>query len=328
MQLSRNLGLELVRATEAAAISAGRWMGLGHAQKADQTASSALLAVLDRVECAGTILFGEDCRPGHEATTSAGQQTGSGHGPMLDIVADPIDGRNLLAQGNPGAISAIAVAPRGRFWCPPPVRFMEKIVVGADVASALVPQCLDAPAGWTLALVARAKGKELADLVVCVLDRPRHADLIREIRDAGARAMLISDGDLVGALLAAMPDGGVDVLMGAGGVLEGVVSAAAIKALGGAMMARLVARTDQERAAIQQQSAPEAVLTCDDIVHGDEVFFAATGIVDGPLLSGIRYVGERAKSNSMILRGETGTRRMIMAEHKLDLANVLNPTVR
>ncbi len=192
--LSPNLGLDLVRATEAAALSAGRWAGLGRQDEAERAATAAMHSILQNIEMDGRLCLGEEARLGQDATFATGQQLGTGHGPAVDVLADAIDGRRLLAGGYPGALSVVAVAPRGAIWFPAATRYMEKIVVAADVAPALTPECLDAPAGWTLALIARAKGKQVRNLVVFVLDRPRHADLVAEIRAAGAHVLLRSGG--------------------------------------------------------------------------------------------------------------------------------------
>ena len=314
----RNLGMDLVRTTEAAALAAGRWMGLGTPREADQDATAAMWAAINTIEMDGQIVTGEEGRPLGRAVLRAGAGVGAGSGPLVDAVADPIDGRRLLARGYPGAMSTVAVAPRGAFWSPAPAGYMAKIVVDATVAPYLVPECLDAPAAWTLALIARAKDKRVGDLVALVLDRPRHVDLIQEIRQAGARVMLRTDGDVAGALMAMLPDGGVDVLLGIGGVVQGLIAACAIKATGGAMLGRLAPQSEAERQALDGAGLDtQRILTVDEMVQGDETFFAATGITDGVLLSGVHYHGNRATSNSMILRGKTRTRRMIHAEHLL-----------
>jgi fructose-1,6-bisphosphatase II len=227
-----------------------------------------------------------------------------------------VDGRRLLAAGQPGAISVAAVAPRGSMWTGSAAVYMEKIVVDQEVGEILVPECLDAPAAWTLSLVARRKGKEVKDLTVFVLDRPRHLPLIEEIRSVGARVMLNRDGDIAGALLAASVTGKADLLMGIGGVEEGLIAACGVKALGGAMLGRLAPQSEAERDAVQAAGLPlSQVLTCDDIISSDEIFFAATGITDGSLLEGVRYRGNWAETYSLVLRGETRTRRHIQAEH-------------
>jgi fructose-1,6-bisphosphatase II len=221
-----------------------------------------------------------------------------------------------LAQGQPDVIAVAAVAPRGSVWTPAPAVYMDKIIVGADVAEALVPECLDAPAAWTLALVARAKGKSVRDLIVWVLSRPRHADLIREIRAAGARIMLRTDGEVVGALMALSSHGSVDVMMGVGGAPQGVLAACAVKGMAGGMVARLAPQSAEERDAVQAAGLDtRRVLSCSQLVSSSEIFFAATGITDGALLSGVHYHGAEAESQSLVVRGETGSRRFIRAEH-------------
>ncbi len=317
--LSPNLGLDLVRATEAAALSAGRWAGLGRLDEAERAATKAMSRVLQNIEMDGRLCVGEEARLGEHATFVSGQRLGTGRGPALDVLADAIDGRRLLAGGYPGALSAIAVAPRGAIWLPKATRYMEKIVAAADVGKALVPECLDAPAAWTLALVARAKGKKVRDLVVFVLDRPRHADLVAEIRAAGAHVLLRSGGDIAGALLAGLRDGKVDLLMGTGGVPQGLLAACAVKAARGAMLGRLIATNQEEEAALRAAAAEDRrIRTVDELVAGSQVFFAATGITDNPLLNGVRYHGSRAETSSILLRAETGIRRIILAEHPLE----------
>ena len=314
----RNLGLDLVRATEGAALAAGHWMGLGKPDEADREARTAMCAILSTVDMDGKVVAGEKDRLPLYDHLRTGAQTGIGAGPQVDVVLDPIDGCSLLAQGHPGAISVVAAAPRGAFWSPTGAAYMDKIVVDAQVTPFLVPECMDAPAAWTLALVARAKQKRVSDLVVFVLNRPRHADLVQEIRTAGARVMLRSEGDIAGALMSIFPDGGLDVLLGTGGIAEGLLAACAVKATGGAMLGRLAPQSAEERAAATSEGLDaRRVLSVDELVTGNETFFAVTGITDGPLLAGIRYHGERATSNSMILRGETHTRRTIRAEHLL-----------
>jgi fructose-1,6-bisphosphatase II len=293
-------------------------MGLGKPDEADREARTAMCAILSTIEMDGRIVAGEEGRRATCDYARAGAQTGTGAGPQVDLVLDPIDGCSLLAQGHPGAISVVAAAPRGAFWSPTGVVYMDKIVVDARVAPFLVPECMDAPAAWTLALVARAKQKKVSDLVVFVLNRPRHADLIKEIRTAGARVMLRSEGDIAGALMSILPDGGIDVLLGTGGIAEGLLAACAVKATGGAMLGRLAPQSADERAAATSEGLDaRRILSVDELVTGNETFFAVTGITDGPLMAGIRYHGERATSHSMILRGETHTRRTIRAEHLL-----------
>ena len=314
---SRNLGLDLVRVTETAALTAGRWMGLGRPKEADQVATRAVVKVLGAMGITGHKVTGGGEHVGSHVVRFG--DASAGPSAAADILADPIDGRDLLAFGYPGAISVIAAAPVGAFQALSPAVNMEKIVVNADVAGALVPECLDAPAAWTLALVARAQGKEVGNLTVFVLDQPRHADLIQEIRATGAHVMLRTAGDVTGAILAASRQSGVDVLMGIGGVAEGLISVCAIKALGGAMLGRLAPQSESELYAVRDAGRDlTQILTDRELVVGNTVFFAATGLTDGALLSGVRYRGNRATSHSMILRGETHTQRIIQAEHLLE----------
>ncbi len=315
---SRNLGLDLVRATEAAALAAGRYVGLNHTDQADQLASEAMYQVLNSLDMDGYIVTGEELKLGVHSPFDTGARIGTGNGPLLDVVTDPIEGRSLLESGRSGAISVCAVAPVGSMWAPQQAIYMDKIIVGAEVASALVPECMDAPAAWTLALVARLKKKDVHDLVVFVLDRPRHADLVDEIRRAGARVTLRAAGDVAGALLVLTPNGRADILMGVGGVTEGIMAACAVRALGGGMLGRLAPQTEAERATVEAAGlSTRRILSAREMIASDNIFFAATGITDGPLLSGVRYQGKRAETHSLILRGETGTRRLIYAEHVL-----------
>ena len=312
----RNLGMDLVRVTEAAALSAGRWMGLGKQNEADLAAAQVMYDTLKRLDMDGRIVIGEDKLPDSPLTT--GQRVGSGNGPKMDVVLDPIEGRDLLGWGRPGAISVAGVAPRGTMWSPSPAVYMEKIVVDSEVAAALVPECLDAPAAWTLAMVARLKKKAVRDLVVFLLDRPRHRDLIEEVRSAGARAMLRSDGDVAGALLAADPNSGVDLMMGVGGVSEGMIAACAVKTMRGGMLGRLAPQSDEEQVAVKAAGLDmKQILSCSELVTSDDIFFSATGITNGILLSGVNYHGSKAETESLLLRGETGARRFIRAEHRL-----------
>jgi fructose-1,6-bisphosphatase II len=317
-KLGPNTGLDLVRATEAAAIAAARLMGRGEIDAADQAAATAMAAALANLEIDGRLVMGEEVRAMAATPLSGGARVGTGNGPPADLIVDPVDGRRQLAQGRAGAVSFAAVTNRGALWTPYPAAYMEKIIVGPQVAPYLVPECLDAPAGWTLALVARATRRSVRDVVVFVLDRPRHVHLIDEIRAAGARVMLADDGDIYGALLAAISGTNVDILMGIGGAHEGVLAACAVKSLGGAMLARLAPQSEAERAAITHAGLDtKRILTCDDIVSSNQIFFVATGITDSILLRGVRLAGDRAETNSLILRCETRTRRMIFAEHLL-----------
>jgi fructose-1,6-bisphosphatase II len=317
---SRNIGLELLRVTEASAIAAGRWIGLGARDKAHSAATIAMANVLDQISINGRIVVGEEGRLGEHTSLDSGFKVGTGEGPLFDVVVDPIDGTNLVVLGRPGAISLVGVAPAGSMWSPPPEAiYMDKIVVDRDAAGALVPECLDAPAAWTLALVARVKDKHVRDLAVIVLDRPRHKDLIDEIRAAGARIILRREGDAEGALEAAIDGSRADLLMGSGGVSEGVIAACAVRALGGGMLGRLAPQSPEEITAIRAAGIdPHQILSCKELVNNDDIFFAATGITGGPVLKAIRYRRDFVETHSLLLRSITGTRRFIYAEQKLE----------
>jgi fructose-1,6-bisphosphatase II len=274
---------------------------------------------LQDVDIDGMIVVGEEGRLGDATALDTGKCVGSGNGPEVDVVVDPIDGTELLIRGHPGALSLVGVAPRGSMYSPAPAVYMEKIVVDVDAAHALVPECMDAPAAWTLALVARVKRKEVRDLSVIVLDRPRHGDLIEEIRSAGARILLRDEGDAEGALVTATPGTNVDVLMGIGGVSEGVIAACAVKAMNGAMLARLAPQTEEERAGIVAAGMdPDRIFTASDLVGGNQIFFAATGITDSTLLKSVQYHGPKVETHSLLLRSETRTRRFIRMEYMLE----------
>jgi fructose-1,6-bisphosphatase II len=315
---SRNIGLDLVRVTEATALAAGRWLGLGNRLGAHRAATEAMAEALMRVDIDGRIVIGEEGRLGEHTPLDSGQKVGTGYGPEVDVVVDPIDGTDSVVRGYPGAISVVSVAPRDSMWSPAPAIYMEKIIVDREAAGYLVPECMDAPAAWTLALVARVKNKAVRDLQVILLDRPRHYDLIEEIRTAGARVLLRSDGDTAGALIAVTPGVGADMLMGVGGVPEGVTAACAVKAMGGAMLGRLSPQSDEEQAAIHAAGLDsKRILSCSELVASDKIFFAATGVTDGPLLAGVEYHGRVAKTHSLLIRSETKVRRIIHAEHIL-----------
>lgn len=313
---SKNIGLDLVRVTEAAALAAGRWMGRGDRESANQAATDAMVTALNQLDIDGLIVIGEEGRLHEHSALDSGMSVGTGNGPQVDVVVNPIDGASLVAEAKPYAISVAGIAPRGTMWSSGPGVYMEKVVVDRHVAAALVPECLDAPAAWTIALVARIKDKPVKDVVVFVLERPRHAALIEEIRTAGARALLRLDGDINGALMAVDPNTSVDILMGIGGVPEGIISACAIKALRGAMIGRLAPQSPAEKEALAHTGLdPHRILLCDELVTSEKLFFAATGVTDGRLLNGVRYRGRIAETHSIVLRGETGTRRIIHTEH-------------
>lgn len=319
-QLSHNLTFDLVRVTEATALVAGRWIGLGNREAVHQAATEAMAVAINKMNIDGHIVHGEEGRLGEHSPLDTDKRVGTGQGPKVDVVVDPIDGTGSVARGWPLAISVACIAPFGSVWSPKPAVYMDKIVVDQQVAAALVPECMDAPVAWTLTLVARAKGKEIRDLRVIVLDRPRHRHLIDEIRHTEARVMLRPDGDTSGAISAAHPNSKNDMLIGIGGVAEGVAAACAVRAFKGAMLARLAPQSDEERTAVAQAGLDTTqVLTQDQIVSSDKIFFAATGITNSLMLEPVAYRGHTAKTHSMVVRGETGTLRNIHTEYHLDL---------
>jgi fructose-1,6-bisphosphatase II len=314
---ARNLGLDLVRVTEATALAAGRWIGSGSYTNAHRAATEAMYNTLDAMAISGRVIIGEERQLDGKALLSRDTIIGNGEG-LLDLAVDPIDGTSLAIAGKPGAVSVIGIAPRGSIWSPEPAQYLEKIVVDRDAADVLVPECMDAPAGWTLALVARKKKKPVRDLVVAVLDRARHQDLIEEIRSAGARILLRDEGDAEGALVAATPGSGVDILMGIGGATQGVLAACAVKAMGGAMLARLAPQSAEERESVLAAGmSDKRIWTHDEMVQTDNLFFTATGITQSALLPGILFHGHYAETYSLLIRSETGTRRFIHAEHAI-----------
>jgi fructose-1,6-bisphosphatase II len=316
--ISPNLGFDLVRTTEAAALGAGRCMGRGNHEIATRQAATAMTEELNRLDIDGYVVIGEEGRIGSTSILKSGARVGTGHGPPMDVVVDPIDGTEFLIKGRPGAISVAAVAPRHAMWSPAPAVYMEKIIVGAEAAEALVPECMDAPAAWTLALVARVMDKPVRDLVVFMLDRPQHANLMSEIQSTGARVMVRDQGDIAGALMALNKDINVDILMGIGGVAEGILAACAAKTLGGAMLGRLAPQTAEERSAIKNAGMDVSrILSKDELVSGRNIYFSATGITDGILFSGVCYRGDFATTESLVVRSDTGTRRVIFTEHLL-----------
>lgn len=316
---TRNLALELVRATEAAALAAGRMMGRGDKEKADGYAVDAMRLLLNQVEMDGRVVIGEGEKD-EAPMLYNGEKLGTGNGPEVDIAVDPIDGTRPLAHGLPNAISTVALAPRGCFFNPGPFFYMSKIAVGPEARNVID---IEAPVKDNLIKIARAKNKEVDNLTVVILDRPRHETLIKEVRQVGARISLIPDGDVAGALMASTPETGIDVLLGVGGTPEGVLAAAALRCTGGNIQGKLYPRTPQERAIGKEMGYDvDKVLTIDDLVSTDDVFFAATGITTGYLLEGVSYFAESARTDSLVMRGLTGTVRRIIATHslkKLDL---------
>jgi fructose-1,6-bisphosphatase II len=308
----RNLALELVRATEAAAMAAARWVGRGDKNGADGAAVNAMRTMVSGVRMNGIVVIGEGEKD-QAPMLFNGEQIGDGSGAAADVAVDPIDGTTLAAKGMPNAISVIAVAERGTMFDPSAVFYMKKLVVGPEAAGSID---IEAPTAWNLAQIAKAKGESVSELTVCVLDRPRHEDLVREIREAGARIKFIVDGDVAGAVMAARPNTGIDVLMGIGGTPEGIIAACAMTALGGEIQGKLWPTNDQERdKAINAGHDLNRILGTLDLVTGDNNFFCATGITDGELLQGVRYGPQGPTTNSIVMRSRSKTIREIKSEH-------------
>jgi fructose-1,6-bisphosphatase II len=309
----RNLALELVRVTEGAALAAARMVGRGDKEGADQAAVDAMRAVLDSIAMDGTVVIGEGEKD-EAPMLFNGEPIGDGSPPQVDIAVDPLEGTRLTALGMPSAIAVIALAERGTMFDPGPCVYMEKIAGGPDIADLLD---LDRPLGETLHLIAERKQVDIRDVMVVMLDRERHHDAMREVREAGARVRLILDGDVSAAMLAVSDNTPVDLLWGIGGTPEGVISAAAIKCIGGQLLGRLWPRSDEERhAAIDAGYDLKRVLDCDALVAGEDVFFSATGVTDGDVLQGVRYQGDRgATTESLVMRARSGTVRRISARH-------------
>jgi fructose-1,6-bisphosphatase II len=312
-QIGRNLALELVRVTEAAALTAGRWMGRGQKEAADKAAVDAMRMVLNTIPMDGIVVIGEG-KKDKAPMLYEGERLGCADEPKTDIAVDPIDGTRLLSQGMANSISTVAVAERGTMFESPYIAYMDKIAVGPEAASAID---INATVGANLENIARALEKDIGDLAVVMLERPRHEDLAEQVRQAGARIRFIMDGDVAGAVMAAMPGTGIDVLMGIGGAPEAVVAACAIRCIGGAMQCKLWPRNDEEWEAVRTHHIDvERVLTEEDLVHGDDVFFAATGITDGELLRGVHYLADGATTQSVVMRSRSGTIRRVDAEHR------------
>ena len=311
--------MELARVTEAAALAAARWMGRGDKEGADGAAVDAMRIVLSTVAMDGIVVIGEGEKD-EAPMLFNGERIGTGEPPATDIAVDPIDGTTLTSLGRGNALAVIAVSERGTMFDPGPCVYMEKIAAGPE--SVGVIDITRSPTE-NLEAIAKAKGERVRDVTAVILDRPRHADLIAEVRAAGARIRLISDGDVAGAISTAWPDSGADVLFGIGGTPEGVIAAAALKCMGGVMEGRIWPRDDAERqASIDAGYDLSAVLSQDDLVRGDNCFFAATGITDGELLRGVHYDGRGATTQSLVMRSRSGTVRRIDARHRLDKLNM------
>jgi fructose-1,6-bisphosphatase II len=310
----RNLALELVRVTEAAAMAAARWVGRGDKNGADGAAVNAMRQLVGSVSMNGVVVIGEGEKDNAPMLFN-GERVGDGSGPDVDVAVDPIDGTTLAAKGMPNAVSVIAVSDRGAMYDPSAVFYMEKLVTGPDAANAVD---ITAPIAANLQWIAKAKNERVQDLTVVILDRPRHDDLVRQVREAGARIMFISDGDVAGAIMAARAGTGADLLLGIGGTPEGIIAACALKCLGGTIQAKLWPRDEAERRkALDAGHDLDRVLFTDDLVTGDNVFFCATGITDGELLTGVRYSPGGATTHSIVMRSKSGTIREVSSEHRL-----------
>jgi fructose-1,6-bisphosphatase II len=314
-KMERSLTMELVRVTEAAAIASGRWMGFGKKKEADEAATSAMRKVFDTIPMRGTVVIGEG-EMDEAPMLYIGERLGLGYLPEVDVAVDPLEGTNIVAKGLWNALSVVAVANRGDLLHAPDM-YMQKIAVGP---AAVGKVDIDAPVRDNLKAVAQALGKDMEDLVAVILDRPRHAKLIEEVRSAGARIKLISDGDVAAAINTAFPDTGVDILFGSGGAPEGVLAAVALKCLGGEIQGRLLPENEEqfERCKKMGIEDPNKVLRLEDMVKGDDAIFAATGVTDGELLRGVRYKGTTATTHSLVMRAKTGTVRFIEAKHRLE----------
>ena len=312
---TRNLALELARVTEAAALAAGRFMGRGDKEAADDAAVNAMRIVLQTVDMNGVIVIGEGEKDNAPMLYN-GENVGNGFPPDVDVAVDPIDGTRPLAFGRTNSLSTVAIAPRGTMFDPGPFVYMNKMAVGPEAKGVID---IEKSITENLHAIAEATGKDVEDLTTIILDRDRHKDMIAEIRRAGARIRLIPDGDVAAALMTAWPDSGVDVLLGVGGTPEGVIAACALQAMGGEIQGKLYARDEDElRRGREAGYDFDKILTMDDLVSSEDVFFAATGITDGELLQGVRYFGDGASTDSLVVRGLTGTVRQIRATHRLD----------
>ena len=312
--IDRNLAMELVRTTEAAALGAAPFMGRGDKIAADQGAVNGMRTMLASVRMSGVVVIGEGEKD-EAPMLYIGEEVGTGEDPAVDIAVDPIDGTTLLSKGMPNSLAVVAVGERGSMYYPPHIFYMNKLAVGPDAAGVID---INASVEENLGRIAEAKKMRVTDVTVVVLDRPRHEDLVRQIRAVGARIKMISDGDVAGSLLAVSPGTGVDVLMGVGGCPEGVISATAIKCIGGAIQCKLWPRDDKERdLAIQAGLDLDQVLTENDLVRSENVFFAATGITDGELLQGVHYTSTGATTESLVMRSRSGTVRRVSAIHRL-----------
>ena len=312
----RNLAMELVRVTEAAAMAAGRWVGRGDKNGADGVAVNAMRVMISTVSMKGVVVIGEGEKDNAPMLYN-GEEVGDGTGLEVDVAVDPIDGTTLTAKGMTNAISVLAVAPRGTMYDPSAVFYMRKLAAGPEAADVVD---IRYPVAENIHQVAKAKGSKPADVTVCILDRPRHAQLVDEIRATGARIKFITDGDVAGAIMAARPDTGIDLLLGTGGTPEGIITACAMKALGGVIQGQLWPTDDDERQKALDAGhdlSPDHILSTDDLVTADDCFFVASGITDGELMKGVRYRAGGCTTHSLVMRSRSGTIRSITSEHKL-----------
>ncbi|MEA3501135.1 MAG: class II fructose-bisphosphatase [Actinomycetota bacterium] len=311
----RNLALELVRVTEAAAIAAAKWQGRGDKNSVDQAAVDAMRHMLSTVDVDATVIIGEGEKD-EAPMLFNGEVVGNGRDPKMDIAVDPVDGTRLTAMGKPGSLAVIAMADRGSMYAPGSLVYMDKIAVGEEAAGMVD---IDAPVAHNLRQVARAKSKDIDEVTVVILDRPRNDEYVRQIREAGARIVLIGDGDISGAISTAKGDSGIDVLMGIGGSPEAVTAACALAALHGDLQCKLWPRDETERKyALEHDLDLDQVLTIRDLVDSDNTFFAATGVTSGSLLQGIRFYGKSVETHSVVMRSQSGTIRFIESIHRLD----------
>lgn len=310
----RNLAMELVRATESACLAAARWVGRGEKEEADGAAVEAMRLSLSTVSMTGTVIIGEGEKDDAPMLYN-GEEVGDGSEPLVDVAVDPIDGTTLTAHGKTNALSVIAVADRGAMLDPGPSYYMEKIAVGPDSVGSID---ITASPSQNLRWIAKSKQRQVQELTAVILDRPRHENLIREVREAGCRIRLITDGDVYGSVATCWPDAGADVLFGIGGTPEGVISACALKAMGGEMQARFAPQSDDEKSAMELAGFDlDRVMHQDDLVKGDNAFFAATGLTDGALLRGVRFDAQGARTQSLVMRSRSGTVRLIDARHRV-----------
>lgn len=315
--MDRELALEIVRVTEAAALASAQWMGRGLKNEADGAATSAMRAMLETIDMDGTVVIGEG-ELDEAPMLYIGEKVGSGKGPAVDIAVDPLEGTSIVAKGHSNAMAIIAIADKGTLLHAPDM-YMEKIAVGPESAGLIR---LDDPIEKTIDIIAKMKKKRVQDVTVIIQERERHDEVVKRIRDKGARVRLFGDGDVASAIATALPHTGIDLFIGIGGAPEGVITAAALKALGGDMQARLVPMNDQEKERCKKMGIEDTnqVLFLDDLVRGDDAIFAATGVSSGELLEGVRFLGEdRVETDSIVMRAKTKTVRYIKAQHHLHL---------